>query len=63
MKITTISYGRTFNNGNFESSRIDISVEVEAKEEPEDVFVKLFDKVETMRNIELEELPPQRGRK
>ena len=63
MKITTISYGRTFNNGNFESSRIDVTVEVEAKEEPEDVFVKLFDKVEIMRNIELEELPPQRGRK
>jgi hypothetical protein len=56
-QITEISYGRTFNDGNFEASRIDIKAEVGVNENFDDVFNQLQDKMQFMRNAELDYVP------
>jgi len=62
MKITEITYGRTFNNGNFESTRIDLTVEINPKDEVEDVFLELFDQITILRDTELDQIPTKRGK-
>jgi len=52
MKITSVSYGRTFNNGNYESSRIDITCDVLRGEDPEEIFEELIETVESFREEE-----------
>lgn len=54
LAIRSITYGRTFNNGNYESSRIDVTVDVFEDEDPEDVFIALIGEVENFRRIEKE---------
>ncbi len=53
MKIKSISYGRTFNDGNYETSRIDMTADVDPDESVEDVFEALVDSVFEARKIEL----------
>lgn len=62
MKITTIAYGRTFSNENFESTRIDLTAEVGPKDEIEDVFIELFDQITILRDTELDQTP-KRGKR
>jgi len=61
-KFATINYGRTFNLGNYESSRIDITYELGPKDKVEDVFQELFYQVEELHDIELEEMKPKKKR-
>ena len=61
-KFTTINYGRTFNLGNYESSRIDITCELGPKDKVDDAFQELFYQVEELHNIELEEMKPKKKR-
>jgi hypothetical protein len=59
MKVKSISYGRTFSDGKgtYEFTRIDVTAEVEANEEPEDAFIKLYDQVVVMRDLQLDQIP------
>lgn len=41
MKIKTISIGKTFNLGNYESFRIDLSAEIEENEDVQQSMLKL----------------------
>lgn len=41
MKVTTVSYGRTVNLGNFESARLDATAELEPGDTREDVPAQL----------------------
>lgn len=53
MTIFQISYGKTFNDGNYESSRIDMTASVDADESFEDAFEDLVDAVFEARKIEV----------
>lgn len=52
MQIKTVSYGRTFNNGNFESSRIDVSAELDNGDNEMACFEDLVDVVLECRKKE-----------
>jgi hypothetical protein len=41
MKITDVTYGRTFNLGSFESLRVDMKASVDEGEDPQDAVSKL----------------------
>lgn len=62
MKITEMKYGRTWNDGNFESTRIDLTAELEPTEESEDAFVKLYDQMVVLRDTQLDQVAPTKGR-
>jgi hypothetical protein len=51
-RVTSITYGRTFNNGNYETSRIDVTCDVRPDEAPEDIIEELFKVVHEMREQE-----------
>ena len=51
-KIRSITYGRTFNNGNYESSKIDLTVDVYPEEDPRDVFDELIEMLLEFREQE-----------
>ncbi len=53
MEIKTISYGKTFNDGNYESSRIDMIATVDEGEAIQDAFEDLVDAVFDARNAEI----------
>jgi chromosome segregation ATPase len=46
MKIKTITFGRTFNTGNYESSRYDMSADVDALDNPDEGFSQLQQLIE-----------------
>lgn len=56
-RIITISYGRTFNDGNYEVSRLDLSAELGVNENYEDAFEDLLNKMQILRNRELDYVP------
>lgn len=51
-RITAVTYGRTFNNGNYEASRIDLSCDVLEGEKVETIFRELMLSIEDMRSQE-----------
>lgn len=53
MEIKTISYGRTWNDGNFESSRIDMTASVDEGEDVLEAFEDLVDLVFDARKAEI----------
>lgn len=53
MKVRSMAYGRTFNNGNFESSRIDFTVDLYEDENAQLAFSELIAIVEDARDQEL----------
>lgn len=53
MEIKTISYGRTWNDGNFESSRIDMTASVDEDEDVLEAFEDLVDLVFDARKAEI----------
>ena len=52
LNITSIVYGRKFNNGDFESSHIELTVDVYKEDDPIEVFDELSDMVMEFRRIE-----------
>lgn len=52
LKIRSIAYGRTFNNGNYESSRIDLTVDLYEDDDLEEAFGLLIEEVERFRSME-----------
>lgn len=52
LKIRSIAYGRTFNNGNYESSRIELAVDLFEGDDPEEAFDLLIEEVERFRSME-----------
>ena len=52
LNITSIVYGRKFNNGDFASSHIELTVEVYKEDDPVDVFDELSDMVMEFRRME-----------
>jgi copper(I)-binding protein len=53
-KIKTISYGRTFNNGNYESTRIEISADVDPNGEVHDnVMKQLMREMDRLRELDI----------
>lgn len=68
-RIIQITFGRTYNDGNFESTRLDLAAELGVNEDYEDAFQDLLNKMQVLRNRELdyvptlkEELPRRRRR-
>jgi hypothetical protein len=59
MKVKSITYGRTFNDGNFESTRIDVAGDIEPTDTPENAFKDLVDTVNEMRELQLNSPAPQ----
>lgn len=53
MEIKTISYGKTFNDGNYESSRIDMTASVDEGEDVLEAFEDLVDLVFDARKAEI----------
>lgn len=53
-KITTMSYGKTFNLGNYESQRFDVTAELREGEEAGQVMASLEVLVEVMREQSVE---------
>ena len=53
MKITQITYGRTFNNDNYESSRFDVTADLSSTDDPDTVMEELLAKVDEFRELEL----------
>lgn len=49
-QIRSITFGRTFNDGNYESTRIDLTVDVRPDEDPRDIFDELQDLVLEFRD-------------
>jgi len=62
-RIISINYGRTWNDGNYESSRIDVSAELGLNESYDDGFKALYDTVEELRQIQLDRVPKDIQRK
>ena len=60
LNITSIVYGRKFNNGDFESSHIELTVDVYKEDDPIEVFDELSDMVMEFRRVENKK---ERGRK
>jgi hypothetical protein len=56
-RIIEISLGKTWNNGNFESSRIDLKAEVGINEDYDSCFADLLDKIHILRDKELDYVP------
>ena len=56
-RITKIQYGRTFNDGNYESTRIDVEGELGINEEYQDAFIALYDAVVILRDLQLDQVP------
>ena len=52
LNITSIVYGRKFNNGDFESSHIELTVDVYKEDDPIEVFDELSDMVMEFRRTE-----------
>lgn len=52
LNITSIVYGRKFNNGDFESSHIELTVDVYKEDDPAEVFAELSDMVMEFRRTE-----------
>ena len=52
LNITSIVYGRKFNNGDFESSHIELTVDVYKEDGPAEVFDELSDMVLEFRRTE-----------
>lgn len=53
MKITELKYGRTWNDGNYESSRIDMTASVDEGEDVLEAFEDLVDLVFDARKAEI----------
>ena len=53
MRVRSMAYGRTFNNGNYESSRIDFTVDLYEDEDAQLAFSELIAIVEDARDQEL----------
>lgn len=66
-RIVEISYGRTFNDGDYESTRLDVKAELEVNENYEDAFISLYDSLVVLRDLQLDQVPkpttPSRGRR
>ena len=60
LNITSIVYGRKFNNGDFESSHIELTVDVYKEDDPIEVFDELSEMVMEFRRVENKK---ERGRK
>ena len=60
LNITSIVYGRKFNNGDFTSSHIELTVDVYKDDSPIEVFDELSDMVMEFRRMENKK---ERGRK
>ena len=60
LNITSIVYGRKFKNGDFESSHIELTVDVYKEDDPIEVFDELSDMVMEFRRVENKK---ERGRK
>ena len=52
-KIKSISFGRTFSDGDFEFSRIDVGVDLLPGEHPNTVFDELMKQVDRLRKRQL----------
>ena len=52
LNITSIVYGRKFNNGDYESSHIELTVDVYKEDDPAEVFDELSDMVMEFRRTE-----------
>ena len=50
--ITSMVYGRKFNNGDFESSHIELTVDVYKEDDPAEIFEELCDMVNEFRRTE-----------
>lgn len=47
--LKTLRLGKTYNDGNYESTRIDIEVDLCEGEAAEDVFEDMLDQIDTLR--------------
>jgi hypothetical protein len=63
MIITRIQYGRTYTNGNFESSRIDFIADVEKGDDETECFEDLHEWVHEMRKKEVELMKTEKKEK
>jgi hypothetical protein len=74
MKVKSITFGRTFSDGKgtYEFTRIDLTADVEPSEDENDAFKDLVDKVNELRELQLdmpdksntiEHEPPNRSRR
>lgn len=52
LNITSMVYGRKFKNGDFESSHIELTVDVYKDDDPAEVFDELSDMVMEFRRLE-----------
>lgn len=52
LNVRSITYGRVFNNGNYESSRIDLTVDIYRDDDPVEVFEVLQETVKEFRSME-----------
>jgi len=62
LTIKSISYGRTFNNGNYESSRIELVCDVLEGDDPNVIFDVLVEQVGDFRDQEIEKSRLKRER-
>ena len=53
-----LEYHRTYNNGNYEASKIGIKVELGVSEIPLEAFNDLLQQMIVLRNMELDYVPP-----
>ncbi len=55
MKVKTVTFGKTFNDGNFCSTRIDFSAEVDPDDDEIEVLKDLIDLTYEARDISIKE--------
>lgn len=56
MQVEKITCGRTKNLGNFESLRMDVTAQLEEGEDPTEAMISLHDYVETLVNLDIDEI-------
>ena len=61
LNITSMIYGRKFNNGDFESSHIELTVDVYKEDNPTEVFEELCSMVDEFRRTENKQIRRKRN--
>jgi hypothetical protein len=62
-RVTSITFGKTFNDGNFESTRLDLTAELGLNESFDDAFADLIDKLNELREMQLDAYEPKRRKR
>jgi hypothetical protein len=51
-RVTSINFGRTYNDGDYESTRIDITVDLDPGEDTQCVFEKMCEHMDDLRRVQ-----------